>query len=90
MTYQVEGEAPHSTIAPLDISAAKRHLGWEPRFTIASAFEDYLELKAARAQAADDDLSNPSSALVGLEHHLENRPTCDHALRYRNDQRESR
>jgi nucleoside-diphosphate-sugar epimerase len=52
VTYQVEGEAPQSTIAPLDISAAKRHLGWEPRFTIASAFEDYLkELKAARAQA---------------------------------------
>jgi len=51
--YEVEpGEAPHSKLAPLDISAAKRHLGWEPRFTIASAFEDYLaELKAARAQA---------------------------------------
>jgi len=37
--------------APLDISAAKRDLGWEPRFTIATAFADYLaELKAARAQ----------------------------------------
>ena len=46
------GEAPHSKLAPLDISAAKRDLGWEPRFTAASAFEDYLkELKAARAQA---------------------------------------
>ena len=34
--YEVEaGEPPHSKIAPLDISAAKRHLGWEPRFTIA-------------------------------------------------------
>jgi UDP-glucose 4-epimerase len=49
--YEVEdGEPPHSKIAPLDISAAKQHLGWEPRFTIQSAFEDYLEdLRAARA-----------------------------------------
>jgi UDP-glucose 4-epimerase len=48
--YEVEpGEAPHSKQAPLDISAAKRHLGWSPSFTIPSAFEDYLtELKAAR------------------------------------------
>jgi UDP-glucose 4-epimerase len=48
--YEVEpGEAPHSKQAPLDISAAKRHLGWSPSFTIQSAFEDYLtELKAAR------------------------------------------
>jgi nucleoside-diphosphate-sugar epimerase len=50
--YEVEpGDAPHSKLAPLDISAAKRDLGWEPRFTIATAFADYLaELKAARAQ----------------------------------------
>jgi len=49
--YEVEaGEPPHSKIAPLDISAAKEHLGWEPRFTLQSAFEDYLkDLKAARA-----------------------------------------
>ena len=49
--YEVEaGEPPHSKIAPLDISAAKQHLGWEPRFTLQSAFEDYLkDLKAARA-----------------------------------------
>ena len=34
-----------------DFSAAKRDLGWEPRFTIASAFADYLaELRAARAR----------------------------------------
>ena len=34
------------------ISAAKQHLGWEPRFTLQSAFEDYLkDIKAARAQA---------------------------------------
>jgi nucleoside-diphosphate-sugar epimerase len=51
LSYEVEpGEGPHSKLAPLDISAAKRDLGWEPRFTIASAFADYLaELKAARA-----------------------------------------
>jgi UDP-glucose 4-epimerase len=51
--YEVEaGTPPHSKIAPLDISAAKKHLGWEPRFTIKSAFEDYLkDLKMARAAA---------------------------------------
>jgi nucleoside-diphosphate-sugar epimerase len=49
--YEVEpGEPPHSKIAPLDISAAKRHLGWEPKFSLQSAFEDYLkDLRAARA-----------------------------------------
>lgn len=37
--------------APLDISRAKRHLGWEPRFTLRSAFEDYLEeLKAVHGK----------------------------------------
>ena len=48
--YEVEpGEAPHSKQTPLDSSAAQRHLGWTPRFTIQSAFADYLtELKAAR------------------------------------------
>lgn len=51
--YEVErGEAPHSKLAPLDISAAKRHLGWEPQFTLRAAFEDYLkELKAAHGQS---------------------------------------
>jgi UDP-glucose 4-epimerase len=51
--YEVEpGEPPHSKTAPLDISAAKRHLGWEPKYSLQTAFEDYLkELKAARAAA---------------------------------------
>src|SRR4029079_1141479 len=50
--YEVgAGEPPHSKIAPLDISAASQHLGWEPKFTLQSAFEDYLkDLKAARDQ----------------------------------------
>ena len=48
--YEVEaGEPPHSKLAPLDISAAKQHLGWEPKFSLQAAFEDYLkEMKAAR------------------------------------------
>jgi nucleoside-diphosphate-sugar epimerase len=52
LRYNIEpGEAPAAP-APLDISAAKHHLDWEPRFTIATAFADYLaELKAARAGA---------------------------------------
>src|SRR5258708_6414247 len=29
------GEAPKMAIVPLDISPAKRHLGWEPQYTIA-------------------------------------------------------
>jgi UDP-glucose 4-epimerase len=48
LAYEVDkGEPPHSKSAPLDISAAKRYLGWEPKFTLQSAFEDYLkDLKA--------------------------------------------
>jgi UDP-glucose 4-epimerase len=51
--YEIEpGQPPHSKSAPLDISAAKKHLGWEPGFTLESAFADYLEeLKAARSRA---------------------------------------
>jgi nucleoside-diphosphate-sugar epimerase len=50
--YEVEPGAAPPAPAPLDNSAARRHLGWEPRFTIASAFADYLaELKAARGSA---------------------------------------
>jgi UDP-glucose 4-epimerase len=50
LQYEIEaGERPRSNQAPLDISRAKRHLGWEPRFTIASGFADYLaELAQAR------------------------------------------
>ncbi|HEY7302265.1 MAG TPA: NAD(P)-dependent oxidoreductase [Xanthobacteraceae bacterium] len=52
LRYAVEpGARPPENLAPLDISAAKRHLGWEPRFTISSALDDYLkELAAARAR----------------------------------------
>jgi nucleoside-diphosphate-sugar epimerase len=50
LQYEVEaGEPPKSKQAPLDISRAKRHLGWEPRFTIRSAFEDFAkEMQAAQ------------------------------------------
>jgi nucleoside-diphosphate-sugar epimerase len=50
LRHEVEpGEPPKSKSEPLDISRAKRHLGWEPRFTIRSAFEDFSEeLRAAR------------------------------------------
>ena len=52
VSYEIDaGARPHENLAPLDISAAKRHLGWEPRFTIASALEDYVkELAAARGK----------------------------------------
>ena len=53
MKYEIEGTAaPQGALAPLDISAAKKHLGWEPKFTLKAAFEDYLaDLKAARGRA---------------------------------------
>jgi nucleoside-diphosphate-sugar epimerase len=52
LNYEIEaGAKSPENLAPLDISAAKRHLGWEPRFTISSALEDYIkELAAARAK----------------------------------------
>ena len=54
VTCEIEpGEAPDATIAPLDISAAKRHLGWEPKYTIASAFADYLQDMRRRGTIAD-------------------------------------
>ena len=51
--FKVEpGPPPAPGPAPLDISRAKQQFGWEPQFTIASAFADYLaELEAARRQA---------------------------------------
>lgn len=52
MEYEIEaGEPPVVKPAPLDISRAKRHLGWEPSFTIASAFANYLE-ELAQARRA--------------------------------------
>ena len=47
----IEGtELVVATTDPLDISAAKQHLGWEPQYSVRKAFEDYLvEIKAARA-----------------------------------------
>jgi nucleoside-diphosphate-sugar epimerase len=49
------GETPAVKPAPLDISRARRQLGWEPRFTIRSAFADYLaELTQVRGAAPAD------------------------------------
>ena len=50
LRYEIApGEPPKSKSDPLDISAARQHLGWEPRFSVRAAFEDFLaELKAAR------------------------------------------
>jgi nucleoside-diphosphate-sugar epimerase len=50
LRYEIEpDEPPKSKSDPLDISAAKQHLGWEPRFSVRSAFEDFLkEMKVAR------------------------------------------
>jgi nucleoside-diphosphate-sugar epimerase len=49
--FEIEpGEPPKSKLFPLDISRAKKHLGWEPKFSLRAGFEDYLaELKRARA-----------------------------------------
>ena len=52
LDYEIEpGEPPHSKTFPLDISGAKAHLGWEPKFSLREGFEDFFgELKSARAQ----------------------------------------
>jgi nucleoside-diphosphate-sugar epimerase len=51
LDYEIEpGAPPQSKHFPLDISRAKRWLGWEPKFSLRAGFEDYLaELKRARA-----------------------------------------
>jgi nucleoside-diphosphate-sugar epimerase len=36
------GEARKAKTFPLDLSRAKKHLGWEPRFSLRAAFEDYI------------------------------------------------
>jgi UDP-glucose 4-epimerase len=50
LRYEIEaGSTPSAKPAPLDISRAKQRLGWEPRFSLASAFADYrAELSRAR------------------------------------------
>ena len=51
LDYEIEpGEPPKSKDFPLDISRAKQHLGWEPRFSLKAGFEDYLsEMQRAKA-----------------------------------------
>jgi UDP-glucose 4-epimerase len=45
------GATGKSKTSPLDLSRARAHLGWEPRFTVRSAFEDYIaELRADLAR----------------------------------------
>ena len=36
------GEARKAKTFPLDLSRVKQHLGWEPRFSLHAAFEDYI------------------------------------------------
>jgi nucleoside-diphosphate-sugar epimerase len=43
------GETRKAKAAPLDLSRARIHLGWEPRFTLRSAFEDYIADLSAQA-----------------------------------------
>lgn len=51
LDFEIEaGDPPHSKTFPLDISRAKQHLGWEPKFSLRAGFEDFLgELQRARA-----------------------------------------
>ena len=51
VAFEIEpGAPPLSKGAPLDISRAKKFLGWEPTFSLRAAFEDYAnEMRAARA-----------------------------------------
>jgi UDP-glucose 4-epimerase len=46
------GEPPKSKSQPLDISAAKRELGWEPQYSLEAALQDYAaDLRAFGADA---------------------------------------
>ena len=51
LDYEIEpGEPPKSKNFPLDISRARQHLGWEPRFSMKAGFEDYLkDMQRARS-----------------------------------------
>jgi UDP-glucose 4-epimerase len=51
LDYEIlPGDPPKSKNFPLDISRARQHLGWEPRFTLKAGFEDYLtEMRKARS-----------------------------------------
>jgi UDP-glucose 4-epimerase len=51
----VPGETGKAKTAPLDISRARTHLGWEPRFTLRSAFADYIaDLRSHPAEPAPE------------------------------------
>ena len=53
------GEPAAAKNCPLDISRARQHLGWEPKFSLNSAFEDYLgEMKAARSRPTNQKASS--------------------------------
>lgn len=39
----IPGKLSPSPKQPMDVSPAKRHLGWEPQFTMEKAFEDYIQ-----------------------------------------------
>jgi len=45
----VPGEAPVSKAQPMDITRAKKYLGWEPAYSLEAAFKDYLEELSAAA-----------------------------------------
>lgn len=57
VTFEIlPGPPPRSRPAPLDITRAKRVLGWQPTFTLRAAFEDYVaELRRARASLSSFD-----------------------------------
>ena len=39
----IPGPAPVSRTQHLDISRAKKYLGWEPQYTMEQGFKDYIE-----------------------------------------------
>ena len=54
LNYEVEpGEPPHSKLAPLDISRAKRHLGWDAAFALQVGVRGLSGGTQGRARASD-------------------------------------
>lgn len=39
----IPGKAPRSAKQPMNIAAAKKHLGWAPEYTLETGFKDYIE-----------------------------------------------
>jgi len=53
------GETPTAKTEPMDISRARKLLGWNPQFSLTEALKDYhADLAAARVQSGNREIGN--------------------------------